>query len=397
MSWQHRLDSKLQQRRDQHLWRQRSVLNSPQDAHVDCNGETLVNFCSNDYLGLAASGGEDLATAARRWQFGSGASHLVCGHSRAHHALEDALAELTGYPRALLFSTGYMANIGAISALAQRGDRVIQDKLNHASLLDGAILSRADLQRFRHADYEHLADLLNKDDARGETLVVSDSLFSMDGDLADVPQLSRLCEQTGSLLMIDDAHGFGVLGENGGGVREHFGLTTQQLPVYVGTLGKALGGYGAFVAGSNDLIDYLIQFARPYIYTTALPPAVAEAMLGNLERLKDNARRQQLKARIQQFRSGAEQMHLPLMDSHSPIQPLLIGESAKAISVSNELRTRGLWVSAIRPPTVPEGSARLRVTLSAAHSDDDVKRLLDALSAIWQNDNTLPRASEQVL
>lgn len=397
MSWQHRLHSKLQQRRDQHLWRQRNVLSSPQDAHVDCNGETLVNFCSNDYLGLAATGGEDLAAAARRWQFGSGASHLVCGHSQAHHALEDALAELTGYPRALLFSTGYMANIGAISALAQRGDRVIQDKLNHASLLDGAILSRADLQRFRHADYEHLADLLNKGDARGETLVVSDSLFSMDGDLADVPQLSRLCEQTGSLLMIDDAHGFGVLGENGGGVREHFGLTTQQLPVYVGTLGKALGGYGAFVAGSNDLIDYLIQFARPYIYTTALPPAVAEAMLGNLERLQDNARRQQLNARIQQFRSGAKQIHLPLMDSQSPIQPLLIGESAKAISVSNELRTRGLWVSAIRPPTVAEGSARLRVTLSAAHSEDDVKRLLDALSAIWQNDNTLPRASEQVL
>ncbi|MDF1762079.1 MAG: 8-amino-7-oxononanoate synthase [Oleibacter sp.] len=399
MSWNQRLESALQARREQHLWRQRHTIDSPQGVLVRVEGQSLINFCSNDYLGLASQGGDDLARAAQTWQLGSGASHLVCGHSRAHHELEDALAAHTGYPKALLFSTGYMANLGVISALAQRGDRILQDKLNHASLLDGAQLSRATSTRYRHQDYAHLEQLLEDSAAQGssnETLVISDSIFSMDGDLADASQLAQLCSasqsshrqnsnhQKPALLMIDDAHGFGVLGDHGGGVREAFNLTPEQLPVYVGTLGKALGGCGAFVAGSEALIDYLVQFARSYIYTTALPPALADAMLGNLERLKNNALRQQLRQRIAQFRFGANELGLPLMASNSPIQPLLIGSSDTAMVISEELRQRGFWVSAIRPPTVPQGQARLRVTLSAAHSAEQVEALLQALAVIKQ-------------
>lgn len=389
MSWQQRLTTAIQQRREQDLWRQRAQLNSPQGTEVICNGEPILNFCNNDYLGLATQGGEDLASAAHRWQLGSGASHLVCGHSEAHHALEDALAAHTGYPRALLFSTGYMANLGAISALARRGDVILQDKLNHASLLDGAVLSRAQLKRYRHGDNTHLETLLADSSGSGnygnsgETLVVTDSIFSMDGDLADIPTMTKLCDSHNALLMVDDAHGFGVLGPNGAGVRAHFNLTPQQLPVYVGTLGKALGGYGAFVAGSEDLIDYMIQFARSYIYTTALPPALAEAMLGNLERMQNEQLRDQLAQRIQQFRSKALAIGLPLMESNSPIQPLMIGSAAKAMAMSAALKQQGIWVSAIRPPTVPQNEARLRITLSAAHSEEQVDHLLAALGNIW--------------
>lgn len=382
MSWEQRLHTALQQRRDQDLWRQRTQLSSVQGTEVTCNGEHRLNFCSNDYLGLAAQGGDDLAAAAERWQLGSGSSHLVCGHSNAHHALEDALAKLTGYPRAILFSTGYMANLGAISALARRGDLVLQDKLNHASLLDGAVLSRAQLKRYRHADNAHLESLLKGSTNAGETLVVTDTIFSMDGDLADIPAMATLCEQHGALLMADDAHGFGVLGTKGAGVRAHFNLTPEQLPVYVGTLGKALGGYGAFVAGSEEMIDYMVQFARSYIYTTALPPALAEGMLGNLERLQNNQLRETLQQRIQQFRTKALALGLPLMDSNSPIQPLMIGSAAKAMAMSAALHKQGIWVSAIRPPTVPQNEARLRITLSAAHSEEQIDRLIHALADI---------------
>lgn len=385
MSWEQRLHTALQQRRDQDLWRQRAQLSSVQGTEVIRDGESRLNFCSNDYLGLAAQGGKDLAAAAERWQLGSGASHLVCGHSDAHHALEDQLAKLTGYPRALLFSTGYMANLGAISALARRGDLILQDKLNHASLLDGAILSRAQLKRYRHADNTHLASLLQNNENTGETLVITDTIFSMDGDLADLPSMANLCSQHGALLMADDAHGFGILGKKGAGARAHFNLSPQQLPVYVGTLGKALGGYGAFVAGSEELIDYMVQFARAYIYTTALPPALAEGMLGNLERLQDDHLRDQLQQRIQQFRRKALALGLPIMDSHSPIQPLLIGSASNALAMSEALHNQGIWVSAIRPPTVPNNEARLRITLSAAHSEEQVDRLLNALAEIWES------------
>ena len=389
MSWNQRIHQALEQRNEQHLLRRRVSLDSPQQAEVEIDGQRLINFCSNDYLGLACEGGDALAKAASKWNLGSGASHLVCGHSSAHHELEQALADYTGYPRALLFSSGFMANVGTISALAQRGDLIFQDKLNHASLLDGAQLSRAKLLRYRHCDYAQLDDMLtNASEDSGEKLIVSDSIFSMDGDLADVAQLANIAEKHQSLLMIDDAHGLGILGskENnqGNGVRDHFGLSDQQLPVYVGTLGKALGGYGAFVAGSEELIDYLVQFARPYIYTTALPPALAEAMLFNLELMKQPGRRNTLNQHIEYFRQQAEKLALPLMPSESAIQPLLIGDADKAMTISEQLKQRGLWVSAIRPPTVPAGSARLRITLTAGHSREQIDLLLKALAEVMQ-------------
>ena len=386
MSWNQRITTALQQRRENDLLRTRRTLGSAQGVTIAVDGQSLLNFCSNDYLGLASQGGEDLAAAARQWASGSGASHLVCGHSKAHHDLEDALAAHTGYPRALLFSTGYMANVGAISALAQRGDRVLQDKLNHASLLDGAILSRADLKRYRHADYDHLLQLLESEHS-GETLIVSDSIFSMDGDLADVPHLASISKAHDALLMIDDAHGFGVLGDQGCGVTQASGLTPDDVPVYVGTLGKALGGYGAFVAGSDDLIEYLTQFARSYIYTTAMPAAVAQGILGNFERLKDNHLRDVLNQHIRYFRAGAAERGLPLMPSESPVQPLLIGDAGRAQALSQALYQRGIWVSAIRPPTVPQGSARLRITLTSAHTTEQIQRLLDALADLMQEQN----------
>jgi len=391
MSWNQRINDALRQRREQHLWRQRTTLDSAQGTHVVVDGKKYLNFCSNDYLGLASTGSEELATAAQKWAIGSGASHLVCGHSRAHHDLEQALADYTGYPRALLFSTGYMANVGVISALAQRGDLILQDKLNHASLLDGAQLSRARMTRYRHTDFAQLSQLLsdastnhaeNSRKTSGETLVVSDSIFSMDGDLADIAEMANLCSQHNALLMVDDAHGLGILGPQGRGARAHFNLNTDQLPVYIGTLGKAFGGYGAFVAGSEELIDYLIQFARSYIYTTALPPALAEAMQGNLLRLQNDGLRATLSSRTQQFRAGADELGLPLMTSDSPIQPLLIGSSDTALQLSSKLKEAGIWVSAIRPPTVPVNEARLRITITAAHTSADVAHLLEVLADI---------------
>lgn len=381
MSWTQRIQDSLSQRQADNLWRQRQTVESPQGRILRIHGQTLLNFCSNDYLGLAEQGGPALEQAAQRWGLGSGASHLVCGHSQAHHELENALARHTGYDRVVLFSTGYMANLGCIQALTQRGDGVFQDKLNHASLIDGALLSRADFQRYPHQNYSNLATRLQRRE-QGLSLVVSDSIFSMDGDLADVPQLAHLCQQNGALLMIDDAHGLGVLGDQGAGIRNAAGLSSQEVPLYVGTLGKALGGFGAFVAGDEELMDYLVQFARPYIYTTALPPAVAEAMLGNLELLRNDDLRTTLNGHIRYFREQAQHLQLPLMASESPIQPLLIGDEAKAMTISQTLRQRGLLITAIRPPTVPAGTSRLRITLTAAHTREDIDTLLDALAEL---------------
>lgn len=390
MTWTQRLQGALTQRRSDNLWRQRQTIQGSQSALLHINGEQLINFCSNDYLGLASEAGAELQRAAQRWGLGSGASHLVCGHSQAHHALERALALHTGYPRALLFSTGYMANLGCIQALAGRGDHIFQDKLNHASLIDGALLSRANVHRYPHLDYQHLERNLQKHQQDGLSLVVSDSIFSMDGDIAGVDQLATLCSQNNALLMIDDAHGLGILGGDcGAGARAEFNLSPSQLPVYVGTLGKALGGFGAFVAGDDDVIDYLIQFARPYIYTTAIPPAVAEAMQANLIRLRQNTRRQILNTHIQYFRTRASLMGLPLMSSTSPIQPLLIGDEALALSISQGLRQRGLLVTAIRPPTVPAGTSRLRITLTAGHTQTQIDHLIAALDELITPDSGL--------
>ncbi|MCX2685548.1 8-amino-7-oxononanoate synthase [Pseudomonas sp. DCB_AW] len=378
------LAARLAERRAADLYRQRPLLESPQGPEVVVDGQPLLAFCSNDYLGLA-NHPEVIAAwqaGAERWGVGGGASHLVVGHSTPHHQVEEALAELTGRPRALLFSTGYMANLGAITALVGQGDTVLQDRLNHASLLDGGLLSGARFNRYLHNDPASLASRLDK--AVGNTLVVTDGVFSMDGDLADLPALAKVARARGAWLMVDDAHGLGTLGAQGGGIVEHFGLGLDDVPVLIGTLGKACGTAGAFVAGSEALIEALVQFARPYIYTTSQPPALACATLKSLELLRrETWRREHLAALIRQFRLGAEQIGLQLMDSPTPIQPILIGDSAQALRLSQMLRERGLLVTAIRPPTVPAGSARLRVTLSAAHSEAQVQLLLNALAECY--------------
>lgn len=378
------LRTRLEARRAEHLYRQRPLLQSPQGPQVTVDGQAFVAFCNNDYLGLA-NHPEVIAAwqaGAARWGVGGGASHLVIGHSGPHHELEEALAELTGRPRALLFSNGYMANLGAVTALVGQGDTVLEDRLNHASLLDAGLLSGARFSRYLHNDVVSLSARLEK--AVGDTLVVTDGVFSMDGDIADLPALAQATKARGAWLMVDDAHGFGPLGANGAGIVEHFGLGIEEVPVLVGTLGKSFGTSGAFVAGSEELIETLIQFARPYIYTTSQPPALACATLKSLELLRtEHWRREHLGRLIQQFRRGAEQIGLQLMDSFTPIQPIVIGDADRALRLSQMLRERGLLVTAIRPPTVPAGSARLRVTLSAAHSAEQVQLLLNALEQCY--------------
>ena len=378
------LATRLAERRAAHLYRQRPLLETPQGPEVLVEGERLLAFCSNDYLGLA-NHPEVIAAmqqGAAKWGVGGGASHLVLGHSTPHHALEEALAEFTGRPRALLFSTGYMANLAAVTALVGQGDTVLEDRINHASLLDAGLLSGARFSRYLHNDATSLASRLDK--ATGNTLVVTDGVFSMDGDLADLPALCAAAKQKDAWVLVDDAHGFGPLGATGAGIVEHFGLGVEDVQVLVGTLGKAFGTAGAFVAGSEELIETLIQFARPYIYTTSQPPAVACATLKSLELLRtENWRREHLNKLIARFREGAAAIGLTLMDSATPIQPILIGDSARALRLSALLRARGLLVTAIRPPTVPAGSARLRVTLSAAHSEAQLELLLQALAECW--------------
>lgn len=378
------LRTRLKARRNEHLYRQRPLLETPQGPQVVVDGKPLLAFCNNDYMGLA-NHPEVIAAwqaGAERWGVGGGASHLVIGHSTPHHALEEALAELTGRPRALLFSNGYMANLGTVTALVGQGDTVLEDRLNHASLLDAGLLSGARFSRYLHNDVTSLDSRLEK--AVGDTLVVTDGVFSMDGDVADLPALSRAAKAKGAWLMVDDAHGFGPLGANGAGLVEHFGLSMEDVPVLIGTLGKSFGTSGAFVAGSEELIETLIQFARPYIYTTSQPPALACATLKSLELLRtEHWRREHLTNLIRQFRQGAEQLGLQLMDSFTPIQPILIGDAGRALRLSQLLRERGVMVTAIRPPTVPVGSARLRVTLSAAHTEAQVQLLLNALEQCY--------------
>ncbi|MBM7062255.1 8-amino-7-oxononanoate synthase [Pseudomonas sp. UL073] len=378
------LATRLAERRAAHLYRQRPLLDSPQGPEVQVDGQRLLAFCSNDYLGLANHPEviRAMQQGAEQWGVGGGASHLVIGHSTPHHALEEALAEFTGRPRALLFSTGYMANLAAVTALVGQGDTVLEDRLNHASLLDAGLLSGARFSRYLHNDAESLGKRLDK--AEGNTLVVTDGVFSMDGDLADLPALCAAARRKGAWLMVDDAHGFGPLGATGGGIVEHFGLGIDDVPVLVGTLGKAFGTAGAFVAGSEELIETLVQFARPYIYTTSQPPAVACATLKSLELLRrESWRRDHLNQLIARFRQGAAEIGLTLVDSPTPIQPILIGDSQRALRLTALLKQRGLLVGAIRPPTVPAGTARLRVTLSAAHTAAQLETLLDALAECW--------------
>jgi 8-amino-7-oxononanoate synthase len=378
------LQAQLNLRREEHLYRTRLNVASGCSSTLSVEGRSLINFCSNDYLGLASHPDISLALkqAADLYGTGSGASHLVSGHSVVHQKLEEQLAEYTGRPRALLFSTGYMANMGAINALVGRRDLVLQDQLNHASLLDGGRLSQADFKRYKHVDMASLEQRLEQSSAERK-LVVSDGVFSMDGNLAPLSEISTLAKKHNAWLMVDDAHGVGVLGPQGGGLVEQLGMNLKQVPVLVGTLGKSFGTFGAFVAGSEALIETLIQFSRSYIYTTALPPAVAAATLASLKIVRQESwRRDKLVQLVTRFRRGAEQIGLQLGASNTPIQPVLINNDAKVMQVGQSLRDAGFLVGAIRPPTVPVGTGRLRITFSADHSEEQVDQLVAALDSL---------------
>lgn len=366
-----------------HLERRRLLLDGAQGAHVTINGQRVVSFCSNDYLGLAADPALVAAAHAALDQcgVGVGAAHLIAGHHRFHHDFETAFARFVGKPAALLFSTGYMANLAVLTALVGRHGEVFADKLNHASLVDAAHLSGATFTRYRHNGLAQLDSQLAKSTAP-DKIIVSDLVFSMDGDVAPVDALLDLAERYDAWLYLDDAHGFGVLNEGRGGLTER--ARASDRAIYLATLGKAAGVAGAAVAAHASVIDWLIQKARPYIYTTASPPLLAACLLESLRRIEaDETRRAQLRGRIAQLREGLAEVKCGrLTDSATPIQPLLVGSNAAAVRLSQALLARGLLVPAIRTPTVPVDTARLRITLSAAHSADDVAQLVEALHAV---------------
>ena len=379
------LQNELDERAAQSLLRQRRTLDSPQSPHIVVDGKPYLSFCSNDYLGLANHPQliAALQQGAAQYGVGAGAAHLVSGHIAAHHRLEHELAAFAGKPAALLFSTGYMANIGAVQALVGKDDTVFADKLNHASLNDAMLLSRAAVKRYRHNDIAQLAQLLEQTQA-GRKLVITDAVFSMDGNLAPLPELLALCEQHDAWLLVDDAHGFGVLGEQGRGSLAHCGITSERI-IYMATLGKAAGVFGAFVAAEQVVIDTLINHARSYVYTTAAPPALACALSESLRLIaRGDELRTHLRGLIMQLRGGLSDLPWRLMPSDTAIQPLLVGDNQAALELSDALRERGIWVAAIRPPTVPQGTARLRITLSAAHSAADVAQLIGALHELAQ-------------
>ncbi|MFP3341225.1 8-amino-7-oxononanoate synthase [Halomonas sp. SIMBA_159] len=368
--WHQRLAAARDERERQQRWRNRRV-----SAHG------TLDFAGNDYLGLAQDPRVQAAQAegAKRFGAGAGASHLVSGHLGIHDALEEALAEWTGRERALLFSTGYMANLGVLQALADSNTAIFQDRLNHASLLDGGALSGARSRRYHHRDVHDLRRLLARSTATHK-LVVSDGVFSMDGDIADVGELVHISQQHGAWLMIDDAHGLGVLGESGAGCVE--GFNSQDVPILVGTLGKALGTAGAFVAGDAALIEHLIQFSRSYVYTTAQPPSIAAATLETLTIVqREPEHRQRLARHIDYFRQQAIALGLPIGHSHTPIQPLLLGSEQRTLAWAATFDEHAIQVGAIRPPTVPNGEARLRITLNARHTQRDIDRLLEVATA----------------
>jgi len=383
------IEQKLAQRQRDGLYRMRRVAESATGREISMGGKRLLNFCSNDYLGLANDERVRAAFAqgAETWGVGSGASHLVSGHTAAHHALEEALAEFTGRPRCLLYSSGYAANLGTVAALLGKTDHAFEDRLNHASLLDGGLLSGAHFRRFKHRDYDDLdANLTKYGGTDTRKLVISDGTFSMDGTVCDVTALATVARKHGAWLMIDEAHSFGVLGREGRGLIDPQQHSVADVQIQIGTLGKAFGTHGGFVTGSDNLIETLIQQSRTYIYTTALPAAVAVATLASLQIVRSEEwRREKLRALVQRFRNGAQQLALELQDSATPIQPVILGDEQRALDVSARLEAQGLLVTAIRPPTVPKGTARLRVTFTALHTEADVDRLLAALESCAKN------------
>ena len=387
MPWRQSLVEQHRHRQQNQLWRNRKQLDSAQSVEVVREAKRFVNFCSNDYLGLAHH--PDLIAAAQKataaWGTGSGASHLICGHQASHHLLEQELAEFIGAEKALLCSTGYMANLAVPQSFLGRGDLLLQDRLNHASLLDSAKLCRAQFRRFQHRDCADAERLLTDSTANKakRKLISTDAVFSMDGDIAPIQQLSDLAEKQSAVLLIDDAHGFGVIGNQGRGSYSHAGLAPNQQRLMLGTLGKAMGSFGAFIAGDSLYIDHLQQHARTYVYTTALPAPVAEASRAALRVLqKETWRQEKLAESIEYIRRGITELGLDLLPSATPIQPILLGDADCALKASKILERHNIWLSAIRPPTVPVGSCRLRITLSAEHSTAHLDQLLTGLTAV---------------
>lgn len=384
------LKKQLNEKKANHLYRSRRISESPQQAEMIIDGRKVISFCSNDYLGLANHPlvKKAFIKGVEQYGVGSGAAHLINGHTKAHHVLEETLAEFTGYPRALLFSTGYMANLGVTQALVGRGDSVFEDRLNHASLIDGGLLSGARLKRYTHNDADNLNQQLSSHKT-GEKLVMSDAVFSMDGDIIDAQAIVATSKQHDAWLMLDDAHGFGVLGKKGRGTLEHTDTDTSDVPIYMATLGKAVGTAGAFVAGGDDLIETLIQQARTYIYTTAQPPAIAAATIESLRLIKNEPQhRENLQRNIDYFKQCANESTLLLSNSDTAIQPIIIGDVEKTVQLSHSLLDKGLLITAIRPPTVPKGTARLRITLSAAHTKTQIDQLVDNIAEQITNDQT---------
>ncbi|MCA6216795.1 8-amino-7-oxononanoate synthase [Ideonella sp. B7] len=392
MSWLDEFSPRLNELELQHLLRHRRVVEPLGGARMRVDGEPMLAFCSNDYLGLAGDPAlvQAVQDGAKRYGVGSGASPMVSGHSSANAALEDELAAFVQLPRALYFYAGFATNVGVIPALVGLGDEIFADRLNHASLIDGSLLSRAHMQRYRHADLEHLAQMLAASEAKRK-LIVSDAVFSMDGDVADIPGLLALAEAHDALVLLDDAHGLGVMGPQGRGALAAAGLTganASRRILYMSTLSKAVGVAGGFVAGDATVVEWVLQKARSYTFATAAPALLAEAIRAALRRIAEGeALREQLHARILQLRRGLDpESHLGLgtmgwhlLPSDTAIQPLVVGENAIALSLMEALRQRGLWVPAIRPPTVPAGTARLRIALSAAHTEAEVASLVGAL------------------
>ncbi len=379
--YDHQFAEQIDEIKRQGLYRARRLIETAQGVHIKMDGRELLNFSSNDYLGLANH--PDIVAAfkcaADDYGIGSGSAHLICGHHRVHHQLEEELADFVGRDRVLLFANGFMANLGIISTLIGVGDAVFEDRLNHASLLDGGIMSGARFYRYQHSDSKHLKKIISRSHAQ-KKMIVTDGVFSMDGDLAPVADLAAIANSSNALLMIDDAHGIGVLGKKGGGVVEEFQQTQHDVPVLMATLGKGFGTYGAFVAGSESLIDFLVQKARTYLFTTALPPALAEATRTSLKLvIQEHWRREKLQLLSVRLQNGIRQLGLDLIETHSAIHAVLIGDNHRTSEISANLLNMGVFVSAIRPPTVPKGKARLRITLSANHENQDIDKLLAAL------------------
>lgn len=364
------------------LFRTRRAITSAQGAVIHAEGRQYDNFSSNDYLGLANDPRlvEAVQDAAATYGVGSGASQLICGRSSAHERLEEALAAHTGRSRAVVFSSGYLANLAVITTFAtRREDNIVMDRENHASLVDGALLARAGLRRYAHNDVAGLERLCTG----RRTLVATDAVFSMDGSIAALPDIASVCARHRALLAVDDAHGFGVLGETGGGALEHYSLDQSRVPVLMATFGKACGAMGAFVAGPEQVVEAVIQSGRSYIYTTALPPALAVAAQRSLAIVaRETWRRERLRDLVGRFSRGAQQLDLPVPASSTPIQGFLAGSAGAAVKGSDYARSRGVWLNAIRPPTVPKNTERLRITLTAGHSDEQVDRLLDTLAQL---------------